>query len=99
MGLIDGCDLLVRSTLADGDAISVREALALGRRVVASDVAPRPPGVCLHRAGDPTDLARALADALTAPPPSPFRVDGAKGLLDLYQHLSGEPPCAESRAG
>ena len=37
--------VLLRPTYADGDAMIVREALAAGTRVVASDVVPRPAGV------------------------------------------------------
>src|SRR5690606_30076837 len=46
-------DAFVRPTRADGDSISVREALGLGVRVVASDVGNRPAGVALFRAADP----------------------------------------------
>ena len=35
----------LRPTTTDGDAISIREALAAGRAVIASDVVARPPGV------------------------------------------------------
>lgn len=38
-------DLLLRPTASDGDSMVVREAVALGLRVVASDVVPRPRGV------------------------------------------------------
>ena len=49
----------LRPTSWDGDSVIVREALASGARVVASDVAPRPVGVELA----PLDV-RALADAV-----------------------------------
>src|SRR5207244_11476218 len=67
LGLIAGCDVFVRPSLADGDAISVREALALGRRVVATTAARRPRGVQLCRPADAADLARALAAAIASP--------------------------------
>jgi glycosyltransferase involved in cell wall biosynthesis len=54
------CDLVVRPTLTDGDSMSVREALLLGRPVVASDAAVRPQGCVLFRAGDHEDLASQL---------------------------------------
>jgi len=44
--------VFVRPTLADGDAVSVREALALGRVVVASAVGERPAAARLFPAGD-----------------------------------------------
>ena len=37
--------VFLRPTSWDGDSVMVREALAVGTRVVASDVGPRPPGV------------------------------------------------------
>jgi glycosyltransferase involved in cell wall biosynthesis len=39
------CDVLLRTTLYDGDSISVREALQLGRPVIATDNGMRPAGV------------------------------------------------------
>lgn len=44
-------EVLLRPTTADGDAMIVREALAAGMRVVASDVVPRPAGVELSSLG------------------------------------------------
>lgn len=49
--------VFLRPTSWDGDSVIVREALACGARVVASDVAPRPAGV---------ELAPLEADALAA---------------------------------
>jgi glycosyltransferase involved in cell wall biosynthesis len=48
--------LFVRPSFADGDALSVREALSLGVPVLASDVVPRPMGCAVFRAGDFRDL-------------------------------------------
>jgi glycosyltransferase involved in cell wall biosynthesis len=52
--------LFVRPTRAEGDAVSVREALGAGLPVVASDVVTRPEGVVPFLTGS----ANALADAL-----------------------------------
>lgn len=68
--LLGAGDLFLRPTLADGDSVSVREALALGVRVVASDVGMRPAEVTLFRAGDPADLVRAIDASLSLPPPT-----------------------------
>jgi glycogen(starch) synthase len=106
LGLIASCDVFVRPTLSDGDSISVREALALGRRVVATDAARRPAGVRLCRPADPAALAQAIEEALAAPPPR-VPVDQAQAtLLAIYRRLGvrihrrfpGEAPCAASRA-
>jgi glycosyltransferase involved in cell wall biosynthesis len=96
LGVVAACDLFVRPTLADGDATSVREALALGCRVVASDAAARPTGVVLHRSGDAPSLAAALQSALEAPPPP--RTDfptAQQTLLGVYRRL-GLPIATES---
>ncbi|MEN8182354.1 MAG: glycosyltransferase, partial [Myxococcota bacterium] len=45
-------DLLVRPTLSDGDALSIREALSLGLPVLASDSAPRPEETIVFRSRD-----------------------------------------------
>jgi glycosyltransferase involved in cell wall biosynthesis len=55
-------DLFLRTTLYDGDAISVREALHLGVPVVATDNGMRPDGVSLVPIAD----ARALVAAIDA---------------------------------
>jgi glycosyltransferase involved in cell wall biosynthesis len=105
LGLVRACDLFVRPTRADGDATSVREALAFGCRVVASDAAVRPIGAVLFRNGNAQDLACAIARALAAPAPR-VTVDQAKPLLlDLYARLGLQPeapleeaPCVASPA-
>ena len=60
LALMRACSVVVRSTFADGDAITVREAVDLGVPVVASDVVPRPAGTILFLTGDPVDLSRKL---------------------------------------
>lgn len=82
-------DVFVRASLADGDSISVREALALGVRTVASDVGRRPPGIVRFPAGDADALAAAVERARTSPPP-----DGAAAEEDAWKELSGlyQPP-------
>jgi glycosyltransferase involved in cell wall biosynthesis len=60
-GAIEAADLFVRPTRADGDAVSVREALALGTRVIATAVGHRPAGCLLVPPGDARALAAAMA--------------------------------------
>jgi glycosyltransferase involved in cell wall biosynthesis len=57
-------DAFVRTPHREGDAISVREALAVGTPVVASDVGFRPSGVVRYRPADPGDLAARLRETL-----------------------------------
>ena len=54
----------LRATTTDGDALSVREALALGVPVVASDACDRPEGVLLFKTHDAPDMARAIRMSL-----------------------------------
>lgn len=78
--------LFVRPAVADGDAISVREALALGLPVVASAVGNRPEGVALFRNGDPQALAEEILRALAAPRAErPPPEAGLEPLLELYR--------------
>lgn len=57
-------DVFVRPTLFDGDAISVREALALGIPTVASDAGFRPEGTRLFKPGSVADLISQIDRAL-----------------------------------
>jgi glycosyltransferase involved in cell wall biosynthesis len=100
LGLLQAGDLFVRPTTADGDSICVREAVALGRRVVATQVAPRPAGVKLC-APDASSLATAMLEALATPAPEALPTpdadrgsageDGLQELLRLYRELGARP--------
>jgi hypothetical protein len=97
LGLMAASDVFVRPTLADGDSVSVREALALGLRVVATAVGHRPPEVRLVPPGDVGALADALvAWAETGPRPAAptLAVDSLERILSLY----GVKACAASAA-
>jgi glycosyltransferase involved in cell wall biosynthesis len=54
----------VRPTRAEGDAVSIREALEARVPVIASDVVPRPPGVITFPAENAQDLCVAIRSAL-----------------------------------
>lgn len=99
LAILAASDVLVRPTLADGDAVTVREALALGRRVVASDAAARPEGTMIFPAGDAEALAGATLRALAQPPPPPATEDGFAALSRIYSRLGLEvTTCAASPA-
>jgi glycogen synthase len=88
LGFVSRADLFVRPSLVDGDALSVREALALGRPVVASDTDARPDGVILFRRGDARDLAEKIAVALDdrhIATPRPSHSDAVERILDIYR--------------
>ncbi len=58
-------DLLLRTTLFDGDSVSVREALYLGTPVIATDNGMRPEGVRLIPPSDPGQLRDAVCEVLS----------------------------------
>jgi glycosyltransferase involved in cell wall biosynthesis len=88
-------DAVLRTTLYDGDAISVREALHLGTPVIASDNGMRPTGVRLVPKQDAGALVaavdRAVADARR---PERRVADGGEenlaAVVRLYERLTGE---------
>jgi len=96
LGVLASADVFVRPTRADGDALSVREALALGCRVVASDAARRPMGTVMFPVGDADALAEILVTTLAAPPPAPSAEDGLESLLQIYRRVEERTPCVES---
>jgi len=61
------CDVLLRTTLYDGDSVAVREALALGTPVVATNNGMRPGRVHLIPPRDPGGLIHAIRACLTIP--------------------------------
>lgn len=97
-------DIFVRPTLADGDSVSVREALALGRVVVATRVGNRPPEARLVEPGDTSALAAGLLAAVADLRARPVRepaakdVDCVQRLLLLYGHAAPEQPASNDGA-
>jgi glycogen(starch) synthase len=94
LGVIAASDVFVRPTRADGDAVSVREALALGRRVVASAVGHRPAGCLLAPPADVAALATRMVEAaaLPHPPPREAGPDPFDALLATYAALWASRP-------
>lgn len=64
--LINKADVLLRTTLYDGDAIAVREALHLETPVIATNNGMRPEGVCLIPMHDEEALVRAIENLAPA---------------------------------
>jgi glycogen synthase len=56
--------LYIRASLTDGDSIAIREAAAMGPRVVASDSVTRPAGCLLFATGNAEDLAMRIVAAV-----------------------------------
>jgi len=94
--LIEACDLVVRPSSTDGDAVSVREALWLGTPVVASDAVARPAGTRLFRSRDARDLARAVGEVLDAPRPRRERAGAAQCDAFYLRAYGGETLAQEA---
>jgi glycosyltransferase involved in cell wall biosynthesis len=65
LAVMSNSDVFVRPTFMDGDSISVREALALGVPVVASDVGTRPEGTVLFEAGNKAEFVERVEHVLS----------------------------------
>ncbi len=79
----------LRPTLTDGDAVSVREAIAAGVPVLASDVVVRPAGVRTLALGV-SDWSEAIVQSLTQGERLPRRVvtgDPVDELMSIYGRL------------
>jgi glycosyltransferase involved in cell wall biosynthesis len=90
LGVMAACDVFVRPTRSDGDAVSVREALALGRTVVASAAGHRPPGCLLFPPGDAAALSAQMAAAARLPRGAPVAVssrDPFEVIREVYASL------------
>lgn len=86
--LIERADVLIRATLFDGDAISVREALHLGTPVVATDNGMRPDGVQLLSEHTAAELSVAFEAALNSKVTNPAELsDGTEKVLKIYEEL------------
>jgi len=91
MEAMSRCAIFLRTTLYDGDSISVREALHLGVPVIATDNGMRPEGVILVPIGDEDAVVEA-AGSLLAEPGSKRRMaqqgmDPTAAVVDLYHEL------------
>jgi glycosyltransferase involved in cell wall biosynthesis len=93
MAAIARADLMLRTTLYDGDAVSVREAIHLRTPVIASDNGMRPAGVHLIPKSDLQALLQAIEGTLAQPTVS--KVKGSsdetnlQAVLDFYLELTG----------
>jgi glycosyltransferase involved in cell wall biosynthesis len=83
----------LRPTRSDGDAVSVREALAAGRAVIASDAVIRPEGAKTVPGDDVEAWCKAVEQALTGDEAAAGPRAGcshAETMLDFYaRHLAG----------
>jgi len=88
LGLLAASDLYVRTTVTDGDALTIREALDLGIEVFATDCVQRPAACRLFRHDDAASLL-----ALFAQPRAPrSRAQAAGGISNVQRVLELYPP-------
>ena len=102
VGVISRSDVFLRTTLYDGDSISVREALQIGVPVVATDNGMRPAGVTLIPRADDEALSRTICDVLRTPvrrdTSRTAAPDDLDDLLELYQRLAANSLDVSRRA-
>ncbi len=94
MEVMSRARILLRTTLYDGDAISVREALQLGTPVIATDNGMRPPGVRLIPKSEPQALLQAVEQELQHPAvhkeQAAHNESNLQAVFDFYRDLVGD---------
>ena len=88
LNVIKKSDVFLRPTYHDGDSISVREAIALGIPVVASDAEVRPKEVFLFKKGDENDLSMQISKILPKGVVAKYRekqITNEANLLDIHE--------------
>jgi glycosyltransferase involved in cell wall biosynthesis len=89
--VIADSDLMLRTTLYDGDSIAVREAVHFGVPVVATDRAPRPEGVRVVPAQDLARLCEAAEQSLSngarRQPAGESSEENLAAVLALYEEM------------
>ena len=74
--LISHCSMILRPTLSDGDALTIREALYFNKIVIASDVVNRPYGTILYKTGSVSDLFEKIVYCTS------LKINPNKNLID-----------------
>jgi glycosyltransferase involved in cell wall biosynthesis len=92
---ISRSDVMLRTTLYDGDAVSVREALYVGTPVIATDNGMRPPGVQLIPKQDLQALTACIQQVRNGqgrkPAALPHSDDtNIEAVFKVYQELTRE---------
>jgi glycosyltransferase involved in cell wall biosynthesis len=82
--VLQRCNVFVRPTNTDGDAVSLREALWYGKPSVASDAAMRPDGTVLFRSRDVDDFVQKLLGVSSGVIAASGHYDYAESIISLY---------------
>jgi glycosyltransferase involved in cell wall biosynthesis len=91
------CDAMLRTTLYDGDSVSVREALYLGTPVIATDNGMRPEGVVLMPVQDARRLVEAIGEVVAAGRRNVAAGDGQENIravVEFYDFITLKPVSA-----
>jgi len=87
------CSVMLRPTLTDGDSTAVREMLALGLPVIASDITPRPVGTRVVGLDSPVEWAHAVTECINNWPHCHTRpqtpIDGYNAIRKVLLALGG----------
>jgi hypothetical protein len=90
LAVLDSSDIYIRTALRDGDSVAVREALALGNKVYATDCVQRPSGCVLF--GNTQELIDLLQGWLVEQHAQKNKnptMDGFQQILTIYEGLNG----------
>ncbi|MDR2149058.1 MAG: glycosyltransferase [Tannerella sp.] len=80
-------NVFVRATTSDGDSLSVREALYLNIKVIASDCVDRPKGCLIYKTGNEESFINCL-DASIKHLTNKIEIEnGATALVNFYQNI------------
>jgi glycosyltransferase involved in cell wall biosynthesis len=79
--------IVLRPTNTDGDALTIREALFFGKKVVASDVVKRPEGTIVFKTRDIKDFVAIVKNTLFEKTPI---ISNTDKLLAFYKNLYEE---------
>jgi glycosyltransferase involved in cell wall biosynthesis len=94
LAAIARADIFLRTTLYDGDSISVREALHFGTPVIASDNGMRPPGTRLIPRENLEALVEAIQQLVDQGKPRRHHVgldqENIHAVYAMYQQMIGE---------
>jgi hypothetical protein len=93
--LIERAGVVLRPTNTDGDALTIREALFLGKRTLVSDVTERPAGAILFKTRDFDDLETKLTTMIMPGNTANNTIKGNAanlntGFRDFYTTLIGQ---------
>ena len=79
-------DAVIRATATDGDSLSIREALYLGKPIIATNCVTRPEGVIVYDFNNLNDFSSAIQIALNTPNQTNSKeVESIVKLIELYK--------------